>query len=56
MDFRPWLCPDGVCRGSIGNIAVYIDDNHISDSYGRTLAPMLQEMLEVGGPLGAEAR
>jgi len=56
VDFRPWLCPDGVCRGSIGNIAVYIDDNHISDSYGRTLAPMLQEMLEVGGPLGAEAR
>lgn len=55
VDFRPWLCPDGVCRASIGNIAVYIDDNHISDSYGRTLAPMLQGMLEVGGPLGAEA-
>ncbi|MGK3948142.1 acyltransferase family protein [Microbacterium sp. K2] len=55
VDFRPWLCPEGVCRASIGNIAVYIDDNHISDTYGRTLAPMLQGMLEVGGPLGAEA-
>ena len=55
VDFRPWLCPDDMCRGSIGNIAVYIDDNHISDTYGRTLAPMLQAMLETGGPLGVEA-
>ncbi|WP_447647855.1 acyltransferase family protein [Microbacterium forte] len=55
VDFRPWLCPEGVCRGSIGNVAVYIDDNHLSDSYGRTLAPMLQQMLDVGGPLGTEA-
>lgn len=55
VDFRPWLCPDDMCRGSIGNIAVYIDDNHISDTYGRTLAPMLQAMLETRGPLGVEA-
>ncbi|MEV7609477.1 acyltransferase family protein [Microbacterium sp. NPDC089320] len=55
VDYRPWLCPDGVCRGSIGNVAVYIDDNHLSDSYGRTLAPMLAEMLNVGGRLEAEA-
>ncbi len=55
IDFRPWLCPDGVCRGSIGNIAVYIDDNHISKTYGRTLAPMLESMLDVdeGATVGA---
>lgn len=48
VDFRPWLCPDGVCRGSIGNIAVYIDDNHLSNAYGRTLAPMLKRILQAG--------
>lgn len=45
VDFRPWLCPDGICRGSIGNIAVYIDDNHLSHAYGVTLTPMLRSML-----------
>jgi peptidoglycan/LPS O-acetylase OafA/YrhL len=48
VDFRPWLCPDGVCKAVIGNIAVYIDDNHVSGTYGRTLAPMLQLMVEAG--------
>lgn len=47
VDVRPWLCPGGICRGVIGNIAVYLDDNHLSASYGRTLAPMVKEMLGV---------
>lgn len=55
VDFRPWLCPDGVCRASIGNIAVYIDDNHISKTYGRTLAPMLESMLDVDESASASA-
>ncbi|WCD92532.1 acyltransferase family protein [Microbacterium sp. nov. GSS16] len=55
VDFRPWLCPDGVCRGIIGNIAVYIDDNHLSSTYGRTLAPMLKRMLEAGERLDVNA-
>lgn len=49
VDFSPWLCPDGVCMAEIGNTALYIDDNHISDSYGKTLAPMLARMLDAGG-------
>lgn len=55
VDFRPWLCPDGVCRGMIGNIAVYIDDNHLSSMYGRTLAPMLKRMLEAGERMDVNA-
>ena len=53
VDLRPWVCPDGVCPGVIGNVAVYIDDNHLSGSYGRTLAPMLQTLLAVGSRAGA---
>lgn len=45
VDFTPWLCPYDACSAVIGNIAVYIDDNHVSRTYGRTLAPYLQEML-----------
>ena len=56
VDFRPWICPDSVCSGAIGNIAVYIDDNHLSDAYGRTLAPMLQTMMDAGGILPPVAR
>lgn len=29
VDFTPWLCPDGICQGKIGNVAVYMDDNHL---------------------------
>ena len=53
VDFRPWMCPDSLCLGVIGNVAVYIDDNHLSDAYGRTLAPMLQAMLDDGGLLAS---
>ncbi|WP_292765293.1 acyltransferase family protein [Microbacterium sp. UBA3486] len=53
VDFRPWMCPDSLCLGVIGNVAVYIDDNHLSDAYGRTLAPMLQSMLDDGGVLAS---
>ncbi|VXB12917.1 O-acetyltransferase OatA [Microbacterium sp. 8M] len=49
VDFTPWLCPDGICRGEIGNVAVYLDDNHITRDYGLTLAPMLAEMLDHAG-------
>lgn len=48
VDFTPWLCPEKVCRAEIGNVAVYMDDNHLTDSYGRTMAPMLWTMLEKG--------
>ncbi|MFT4189044.1 MAG: acyltransferase family protein [Aeromicrobium sp.] len=46
VDFTPWLCPDGACRGRIGNVALYIDYNHLSKSYGRTLAPILARQLD----------
>jgi peptidoglycan/LPS O-acetylase OafA/YrhL len=53
VDFRPWLCPNGTCLAAVGNVALYIDDNHLSDAYGRTLAPMLQSMLDSAGALAA---
>ncbi|MBN9210067.1 MAG: hypothetical protein BGO45_00720 [Microbacterium sp. 71-36] len=45
IDLTPWICPDGFCPGVIGNVAVYRDDNHLSGTYARTLAPSLAEQL-----------
>lgn len=45
VDFTPWLCPWDMCQATIGNIAVYIDDNHLSRTYARTLAPFLDRIL-----------
>lgn len=51
IDFTLWLCPEGRCEGVIGNIAVYMDDNHLTATYGRTLAPMLEQMMNRAGLL-----
>ncbi|MDQ1137582.1 peptidoglycan/LPS O-acetylase OafA/YrhL [Microbacterium sp. SORGH_AS 1204] len=45
LDFTPWICPDDLCVGVIGNVAVYHDDNHLTRLYARTLAPTLAEQL-----------
>ncbi|GAB3631144.1 acyltransferase family protein [Microbacterium shaanxiense] len=50
IDFTPQLCPDGICRAAIGNIAVYIDDNHLTKMFAKTLAPAMRAQL--GGEIG----
>lgn len=47
VDLTPWICPDEVCLGVIGNVAAYRDDNHLSRTYARTLAPSLADQLPV---------
>lgn len=51
VDFTPWLCPEARCEGAIGNVAVYMDDNHLTATYGRTLAPMLEQIMQRAGIL-----
>lgn len=45
VDLTPYLCPDGVCLPEIGNVAVYMDDNHLTWTYARTLAPAMEDAL-----------
>lgn len=45
IDLTPWICPEDVCYGVIGNVAVYRDDNHLSRTYATTLGPFLAEQL-----------
>ncbi|MEV7759264.1 acyltransferase family protein [Microbacterium sp. NPDC089180] len=45
LDLTPWICPDDLCVGVIGNVSVYRDDNHLTRLYARTLGPSLAEQL-----------
>ncbi|WP_229055118.1 acyltransferase family protein [Aeromicrobium sp. Leaf350] len=45
VDFSPWFCPGGRCDGAVGNIAVYLDDNHVTRSFGATLTPVLAQQI-----------
>ena len=38
VDLTDYICPKGVCRPQVGQVAVWFDENHISDAYSRTLA------------------
>lgn len=48
VDFTPWTCPHGTCRTELGHIAVYLDTNHLSGPYVKTLAPALARQLGEG--------
>lgn len=45
VDLTPWICPDDLCVGVIGNVALYRDDNHLTRLYARTLGPSMAEQL-----------
>lgn len=44
-DLTDYFCTDTTCPAVIGNVIVYRDDNHITATYAKTLAPALKEPL-----------
>lgn len=46
IDLTEQICPQGWCPAIMGNVFVYIDDNHISKAYGQTLSPFVQQQLQ----------
>jgi hypothetical protein len=53
LDLNEYVCPEGTCTAIIGNILVYRDEDHLSDTYARTLAPRLADAFE---PIVADLR
>lgn len=54
IDFSDYFCPDDVCEPVIGNVSVYLDDDHLTRRYAETLAPMLRaELVKAGVLAGA---
>ncbi|PRA11655.1 acyltransferase [Arthrobacter sp. MYb211] len=46
LDFSDQFCIDQRCPAVIGNVLVYRDKHHVSDTYMRTLAPVFGQRLE----------
>jgi hypothetical protein len=45
IDMTDYLCPQGECPGVIGNVFVYMDNNHLSATYAASMAPMLEQRI-----------
>jgi hypothetical protein len=44
------VCPGGECPAAIGNVLVYRDTSHLTDTYAATLAPVVERtVLEATG-------
>lgn len=39
VDLTDLLCPDAVCEAVVGGVVIYLDDNHLTQTYARTMAP-----------------
>jgi peptidoglycan/LPS O-acetylase OafA/YrhL len=46
IDLYPYFCTDGACPSVVGNVLVY-RDNHMTNSFARTLASPLARMLRL---------
>lgn len=49
LDFTQQYCPNGECLPIVGNVVVYMDDNHISKAYKKTLYSEMSRQLEEQG-------
>ena len=45
IDVRNVICPDGVCRAVIGNVLVYRETNHVTETFSRTLRSYIEDRL-----------
>jgi hypothetical protein len=45
LDLSDQLCDAAHCPGEIGNVLVYMDDNHLTATYSATMAPAVEQHL-----------
>ncbi|WP_415854334.1 acyltransferase family protein [Sinomonas sp. G460-2] len=43
IDMTDLVCPNGTCTGVIGNMYVYLDDNHLTRTYAASMSSQLGE-------------
>lgn len=48
LDMSDLLCPDGFCHAVIGNVMVYLDQDHLTKTYVSTLLPFFTERFDRG--------
>jgi hypothetical protein len=50
IDMNSLICQATSCPPVVGNVLVYLDSHHLTESYGTTLAPFLQQRLLATSP------
>ena len=45
LDLADALCDDTRCPAEIGNVLVYLDDNHLTAAYATTMAPAIEDQV-----------
>jgi hypothetical protein len=45
IDLNRYFCTDTTCVPAVGNVMIYRDGDHMTATYARTLAPVLQQEL-----------
>ncbi len=50
VDMNSLICGTETCQPVVGNVVVYRDSHHLTNSYSRTLAPYLGQKLAAGVP------
>lgn len=54
VDVAPWLCTSSTCAAVVGNLLVFRDDNHLTNTYATWLTPVVSAVTAaVRGPLPA---
>jgi hypothetical protein len=48
IDTRPWFCTATACTAMVGNIMVWRDDNHVTETYSSFLGPAMSAELAEG--------
>jgi len=46
IDMDDAICTSKTCPSVVGNVLVYQDSNHLTATYARTLAPILEQKLK----------
>lgn len=46
VDFGDLMCTDDRCPAEVGNVLVYMDDNHLSATFTASMAPMVEQALD----------
>ncbi|WP_326951284.1 acyltransferase [Amycolatopsis sp. NBC_01307] len=45
LDFSDYFCGRALCRPVVGNVLVYMDDNHVTASFMTTLSPIVDKAM-----------
>ncbi len=45
LDLTPAICPEGTCLPVVGNVYVFLDDNHLTGAYATSPVPHRREQL-----------